>query len=77
LGVSLLFGVQRTVFPKIFKLLADQGVNDPIVVAGGVMPDEDAATLKALGVREVMLQDTALDAIVATLTRLAVQRGRR
>ena len=35
-----------------------------IVVAGGVMPDEDAAALKQMGVSEVLLQDTPLDKIV-------------
>jgi methylmalonyl-CoA mutase cobalamin-binding domain/chain len=77
LGVSLLSGVQLTVFPKIFALLAERGVNDLIVVAGGVMPDEDVAALKKMGVHEVMLQDTPPDAIVATLTRLVTERGRR
>ena len=41
LGVSLLSGVQMTVFPKIFALLKEKNVEDMIVVAGGVMPDED------------------------------------
>ncbi len=77
LGVSLLSGVQMTVFPKIFKLLEEKGVKDLIVVAGGVMPDEDAAALKKLGVHEVMLQDTPPAAIVATLTRLVNERGPR
>lgn len=77
LGVSLLSGVQLTVFPKIFKLLADQGVSDLIIVAGGVMPDEDVDELKKMGVHEVMLQDTPPDAIVKTLTRLVTERGPR
>lgn len=77
LGVSLLSGVQLTVFPKIFKLLDERGVKDMIVVAGGVMPDEDAAALKQMGVHEVMLQDTPPAAIVATLTRLVHERGER
>ena len=59
LGVSLLSGVQLTVFPKIFKLLREKGVGDMIIVAGGVMPDEDVVALKEMGVHEVMLQDTA------------------
>ena len=58
LGVSLLSGVHMTVFPKIFDILREAGAEDMIVVAGGVMPDEDVAKLKAMGVREVMLQDT-------------------
>jgi methylmalonyl-CoA mutase C-terminal domain/subunit len=77
LGVSLLSGVQMTVFPKIFKLLDERGVKDMIIVAGGVMPDEDAAALKQMGVHEVMLQDTPPAAIVATLTRLVNERGER
>lgn len=77
LGVSLLSGVQLTVFPKIFKLLDEKGVKDMIVVAGGVMPDEDVVALKKMGVAEVMLQDTPPDAIVATLTRLVNERGQR
>lgn len=77
LGVSLLSGVQLTVFPKIFKLLAERNADDIIVVAGGVMPDEDVVALKQLGVREVMLQDTPPQAIVETLRRLVAERGPR
>ncbi len=77
LGVSLLSGVQLTVFPKLFKLLHEKGAHDIIVVAGGVMPDEDAAAIKRMGVREVLLQDTPPQAIVDTLTRLVQERGPR
>ena len=77
LGVSLLSGVQMTVFPKIFAHLAQQGAEDLIVIAGGVMPDEDVVELKKMGVREVLLQDTPPEAIVATLTRLVAERGAR
>jgi len=77
LGVSLLSGVQMTVFPKIFKLLGDKGAEDLIVVAGGVMPDEDVVELKKIGVQEVLLQDTPPQAIVDTLTRLVAERGAR
>ena len=77
LGVSLLSGVQMTVFPKIFALLKEKGVDDMIVVAGGVMPDEDVVALKQMGVAEVLLQDTPPQAIVETLTRLVEQRGAR
>ena len=77
LGVSLLSGVQLTVFPKIFKLLDERGVADMIVVCGGVMPDEDVVALKKMGVAEVLLQDTPPQAIVDTLTRLVAERGPR
>jgi len=77
LGVSLLSGVQMTVFPKIFSLLDQKGVDDLIVVAGGVMPDEDVVELKKMGVREVLLQDVPPKTIVETLTRLVEERGAR
>jgi len=77
LGVSVLSGVQLTVFPKIFKLLNENAADDIIVVAGGVMPDEDVTALKKMGVREVLLQDTPPRAIVATLSQLVAERGPR
>ncbi len=77
LGVSLLSGVQMTVFPKIFEQLSQKGADDIIVVAGGVMPDEDVVALKKMGVKEVMLQDTPPQVIVETLRRLVVERGAR
>jgi methylmalonyl-CoA mutase cobalamin-binding domain/chain len=77
LGVSLLSGVQMTVFPKIMDKLKREGADDMIVVAGGVMPDEDAIALKRMGIREVMLQDTPPQAIVDALRRLVAERGPR
>ena len=77
LGVSLLSGVQLTVFPKIFKMLKEKGVEDLIVIAGGVMPDEDVVELMKMGVKEVLLQDTPPSQIVETLNRLVNERGQR
>jgi methylmalonyl-CoA mutase cobalamin-binding domain/chain len=77
LGVSLLSGVQMTVFPKIFDKLRKEGAGDMIVVAGGVMPDEDVVALKKMGVKEVLLQDTPPQAIIDTLRRLVAERGPR
>jgi 2-hydroxyisobutanoyl-CoA mutase small subunit len=77
LGVSLLSGVQMTVFPKIFALLKESKVEDMIVIAGGVMPDEDVVELKKMGVAEVLLQDTPPQEIIDTLTSLVKVRGPR
>jgi methylmalonyl-CoA mutase C-terminal domain/subunit len=77
LGVSLLSGVQMTVFPKIFALLKEKNVEDMIIVAGGVMPDEDVEELKKMGVSEVLLQDTPPQQIIDTLTGLVEARGAR
>ena len=77
LGVSLLSGVQMTVFPKIFDRLKKEGADDMIVIAGGVMPDEDVVALKNMGVKEVMLQDTPPQAIIDRLRQLVSERGPR
>ena len=77
IGVSLLSGVQMTVMPKILDMLNQKGAKDVIVVAGGVMPDEDVTALKEMGVHGVMLQDTAPRAIVEIIETLVERRGAR
>lgn len=77
LGVSLLSGAHMTIFPRIIRRLEERGVEDLILVGGGVMPDEDVAELKRMGVAEVLLQDTPPDVIVETMRRLVRERGAR
>src|SRR5262245_37228949 len=77
LGVSLLSGAHMTIFPRILRRLRERGVDDMIVLGGGVMPDEDVAELKKMGVADVLLQDTPPEAIVATVKRLVHERGAR
>jgi len=77
IGLSILSGAHMTIFPRVLELLREREAEDILVVGGGVMPDEDAAKLKALGVAEVLLQDTPPQAIVDTLRRLVEARGPR
>jgi methylmalonyl-CoA mutase C-terminal domain/subunit len=75
LGISILSGAHMTVFPKVLKLLKERDAEDIIVLGGGVMPEADVAQLKAMGVKEILLQDTPPDTIVATVRRLVAERG--
>ena len=75
LGVSLLSGAHMTIIPEILKLLRDAGADDIRVVAGGVIPDDDADALKNQGVAEVLLQDTPPNEIVSTIRQVAAGRG--
>jgi len=77
LGISLLSGAHMTICPKIMDLLKEKEAEDTIVVVGGVVPDEDVAFLKEIGVKELLLQDTPPAKIVETLTRLVEERGPR
>ncbi|MBT7943645.1 MAG: cobalamin B12-binding domain-containing protein [Alphaproteobacteria bacterium] len=74
LGVSLLSGAHMGIIPAILKLLKDAGADDIRVVAGGVIPDDDADELKSQGVAEVLFQDTPPEEIVATVRRVAAGR---
>ena len=77
LGISLLSGAHMTIFPKVLAGLKARGVNDMIIVGGGVMPDEDVLELKKMGVHEVLLQDTPPNQIIQTIERLVAERGER
>jgi len=77
IGISILSGAHMTVFPRLMKLLQERGADDILVVGGGVIPDDDVTRLKDSGVRELMLQDTPPDAIVAMVKRIVAERGPR
>jgi methylmalonyl-CoA mutase, C-terminal domain len=63
-GLSILSGAHNVLFPEILQLLKEQGGEDILVVAGGIIPDKDIAPLKALGVREIFLPGTATQTLV-------------
>jgi methylmalonyl-CoA mutase C-terminal domain/subunit len=75
LGVSLLSGAHMGIIPEILKLLKQAGADDIRVVAGGVIPDDDADALKNQGVAEVLFQDTPPDEIVSIIRQVAAGRG--
>ncbi|MGD9526663.1 cobalamin B12-binding domain-containing protein [Pseudonocardia sp.] len=78
LGVSLLSGAHMPIFTKIFALV-DALPERPrfAIVAGGVMPDEDADELVRMGVASVLGQDTTPETIVATIRHLATGQPAR
>lgn len=77
IGISILSGAHMTVFPRVMQSLKSRGADDILVVGGGVIPDDDLPKLKAMGVSELMLQDTPPAAIVAMIRRIVAERGAR
>jgi methylmalonyl-CoA mutase C-terminal domain/subunit len=73
-GISLLSGAHLTLMPRILALLRAAGAADIAVVVGGVIPDEDVAPLREMGVAEVFGQDAAPDLIVNRVRELASSR---
>ena len=77
IGISILSGAHMTLFPRVLALLRAAGVEDMLLVGGGVIPDEDVEPLKARGVAEVIRQDTPPAALVARLRHLVASRHPR
>ena len=66
-GVSILSGAHNTLCPRIVQLLRDKGMDNVLVLVGGIVPQEDLPKLKAQGVAEVFLPGTNTDDIVKFL----------
>jgi methylmalonyl-CoA mutase C-terminal domain/subunit len=63
-GLSILSGAHMTLLPRVVELLKAKGLADVMVFAGGIIPDEDIAPLKAAGVAAVFGPGTNTDAVV-------------
>ena len=63
-ALSLLSGAHNTLFPKIVGMLKDKGMDDVLVIGGGVIPDADIPGLKAAGIAEVFTPGTPTSKII-------------
>ena len=63
-AMSILSGAHGHLFPKVVGLLKEKGMEDVLVVGGGVIPDADIPALKEAGVTEVFTPGTPTSAIV-------------
>ena len=73
-GISILSGAHMTLVPRILELLKANEAADVLVIVGGTIPKEDAATLKELGVGEVFTPGAPLSGIVDFLRDNALAR---
>ena len=64
LGLSILSGAHLEIIPQILKLLKDQGMNDVLVVLGGIIPEQDREVLAQMGVAAVFGPGTPTREIV-------------
>jgi len=53
IGLSILSGAHNYLFPAVINLLKEKGVEDVVVFGGGIVPDDEIATLKKQGVAEI------------------------
>jgi methylmalonyl-CoA mutase C-terminal domain/subunit len=65
IALSILSGAHNTLLPAVSDLLKEKGADDIVLMAGGVIPEEDIPGLKAAGIREVFTPGTSTETIVA------------
>ena len=52
IGLSILSGAHNAIVPRVMELLRQKEMNDVIVIVGGIVPDQDVAQLKKIGVAQ-------------------------
>jgi methylmalonyl-CoA mutase, C-terminal domain len=65
LGMSILSGAHNQIFPEVMRLMKEKGIDDVLVFAGGIIPDEDIPALKDLGIKAIFQPGTNTDDVVA------------
>jgi methylmalonyl-CoA mutase C-terminal domain/subunit len=63
-GLSILSGAHNHIAPRLMELLKEKGLDDVLVVIGGIIPDVDVPKLKAIGVRGIFLPGTPMQEII-------------
>ncbi|GAX91883.1 cobalamin B12-binding domain-containing protein [Effusibacillus lacus] len=74
IGLSSLSGAHMELFPEVVRLLQAQGIDDILVIGGGVIPDEDIEPLKQSGIAAVFTPGTPIQE-TADFIRAHVKRG--
>lgn len=68
IGISILSGAHMTVFPKVFSLMKEKGMNDVLLTGGGIIPEEDMKNLQEQGVGRLFPPATSTTEIADYIT---------
>jgi methylmalonyl-CoA mutase C-terminal domain/subunit len=74
IGLSILSGAHNHIAPRLMQLLKEKGLDDVLVVIGGIIPDVDMAGLEALGIRGIFLPGTPMQRIIDFIKANARER---
>jgi len=74
LGLSILSGAHRELFPQIMRLLREAGATDILVFAGGVIPDDDRDFCSGLGIGMVFTPGTPIEEAIRWVRENAGRR---
>ncbi len=64
IGLSILSGAHNHIAPRLMSLLHEEGLDDVLVLVGGIIPDVDVPKLKEVGVKGVFLPGTPMQEII-------------
>ena len=64
IGLSILSGAHMHVCPRLMELLKEKGLDDVVVLVGGIIPDVDIPKLKEMGVRGIFLPGSPMQDII-------------
>jgi methylmalonyl-CoA mutase C-terminal domain/subunit len=64
IGLSILSGAHLHICPRVMELLREKGLDDVLVVVGGIIPDVDVPRLKEAGIGGVFLPGTPMQEII-------------
>lgn len=68
IGISILSGAHMTVFPKVWQLMKEKGLNDVLLTGGGIIPDEDMKKLQETGIGKLFPPSAPTTEIAAYIT---------
>lgn len=68
IALSLLNGAHGTLFPRVVKALKKKGIEDVLVVGGGVIPEQDKESLEKSGINGVFGPGTPLSSVIDHIT---------
>ena len=77
IGLSILSGAHNHIAPRLMELLRQKGLDDVLVVIGGIIPDVDIPKLKEIGIKGVFLPGTPMREIIDFVNANARQRSLR
>ena len=68
IGLSILSGAHMHICPRVMELLREKGLDDVLVVVGGIIPDVDIPRLNEIGIKGIFLPGTPMQHIVEFIT---------
>ena len=64
IALSILSGAHMTIFPRVLELMKKEGIGERLLTGGGIIPEQDIANLKEMGVGQLFGPGTSLQTTI-------------